>query len=194
MPIFRAFPRVGMPPHYDSWEDYESRIRFMVDSGVMGDHTYLWYDVRVHPGFGTVEIRATDAQTRVEHSLALAALVQAMVKELAEGFEAGRELAVYPYEMLDENRWLAARHGLDGDLVDLPESRRVPTRELARRLYDRLRPHAVQLGSADELDGILDLLQRGNGAARQLVVYEANHDLDEVMRELAAATLPDAAA
>jgi len=191
MPIFRAFPRVGMPPHYDSWEDYEGRIRFMVDSGVMDDHTYLWYDVRVHPGFGTVEVRAMDAQTRVEHSLALAALVQAMVKELAEHYEAGHKLSIYPYEMLDENRWLAARHGLDGELVDLPESRRVPTRELARRLYDRLRPHAEELGSARELEGVLDLLEGGNGAARQLVVYEANRDLEEVVREIVAATVPE---
>ena len=87
---------------------------------VIEDYTYLWYDVRPHPNFGTVEIRVMDSQTRVEHTLALAALVQAMVKELGEHFEAGKQLSRYPYEMLDENKWLAARHGLDGELVDLP--------------------------------------------------------------------------
>src|SRR3954462_1073773 len=81
MPIFRAFPRVGIPPAYRGWDDYEKRIGFMVESGVMEDYTYLWYDVRPHPNFGTVEIRACDAQTRVEHTVALAALIQAMVKE-----------------------------------------------------------------------------------------------------------------
>src|SRR5205823_3749238 len=81
-PIFRAFPRVGIPPAYTDWEDYQRRIGFMVDSGVMEDYTYLWYDVRPHPNFGTVEIRACDAQTRVEHTVALTALIQAMVKEL----------------------------------------------------------------------------------------------------------------
>ena len=69
MPIFRAFPRVGIPPYYDGWDDYERRIAFMVDAGVMEDYTWLWYDVRPHPNFGTVEIRAMDAQTHVEHTL-----------------------------------------------------------------------------------------------------------------------------
>jgi glutamate---cysteine ligase / carboxylate-amine ligase len=189
MPVFRAFPRVGIPPRYDDWADYERRIGFMVDAGVMEDYTWLWYDVRPHPNLGTVEIRAMDAQTRVEHTLGLAALIQAMVKELAEHWEAGRRLAHYPHEMLDENQWLAARHGLDGELVDLPERRPVPTRQLARRLYDRLREHAQDLGSAAELEGVLDLLERGNGAQRQRVVYEANRDYAEVMREIVAATV-----
>ena len=91
--------------------------------------------------------------------------------------------------MLDENKWLAARHGLDGELVDLPQRRpRAPRRTLARRLLDRLREHAQDLGSTAELEGIEDLLERGNGAARQLVVYEANHDLREVVAEIVAAT------
>src|SRR5437763_2845182 len=183
-PIFRAFPRVGIPPAYRDWDHYEREIQFMVDSGVMEDYTYLWYDVRPHPKFGTIEIRAMDSQTRVEHALALAALIQAMVKELAEHYEAGEHLTEYPCQMLDENKWLAARHGLDGELVDLPDSDRVSSRALAKRLVDRLRGHAEDLGSAGELDGIDDLLQRGNGAARQIVVYEANHDLREVVREI----------
>src|SRR4051794_28004804 len=118
-PIFRAFPRVGIPPAYRDWDHYEREIRFMVESGVMEDYTYLWYDVRPHPKFGTIEIRACDSQTRVEHSLALTALIQAMVKELAEHYEAGEQLTDYPWQMLDENKWLAARHGLDGEIVDL---------------------------------------------------------------------------
>ena len=189
-PIFRAFPRVGIPPAYDGWAGYQREIAFMVDSGVMEDYTYLWYDVRPHPRFGTVEIRACDAQTRVEHTLALAALIQAMVKELCEHFDSGEPLGSYPWQMLDENKWLAARHGLDGELVDLPSSDRVSTKALARRLLERLRPHAEDLGSAAELDGITDLLERGNGASRQVVVYEANHDLREVMHEIVDATAP----
>jgi carboxylate-amine ligase len=187
-PIFRAFPRVGIPPAYRDWEDYKSQIAFMVESGVMEDYTYLWYDVRPHPEFGTVEIRACDSQTRVEHTLALAALIQAMVKELAEHFDAGAKLGDYPWQMLDENKWLAARHGLEGEIVDLPSSDRVGTKDLARRLLDRLRGHAEDLGSAADLDGIDDLLARGNGATRQTVVYEANHDLREVMHEIVEAS------
>jgi carboxylate-amine ligase len=188
--IFRAFPRVGIPPHYDDWADYERRIEFMIEAGVIEDYTYLWHDVRPHPNFGTVEIRVMDCQTHVEHSLGIAALIQGLVRELAEHFNDGKALARYPYEMLDENRWLAARHGLDGELVDLPSPERVPTRALARRLLDRVREHCADLGSLSELEAVEDLLARGNGAARQVVVYEANHDLREVMAEIVAATNP----
>ena len=188
MPIFRAFPRIGIPPVYENWDDYERRIEFMVGSGVIEDYTFLWYDVRPHPNLGTIEVRAMDAQTRVEHTLALAALIQAMVRELSDHFESGQQLSTYPYEMLDENKWLAARHGLDGELVDLPGTDRVPSKVLAHRLYERLRDHAQDLGSADELEGIIDILERGNGAARQRVVYEANHDFSEVVREIVDAT------
>jgi glutamate---cysteine ligase / carboxylate-amine ligase len=189
-PIFRAFPRVGIPPTYKDWADYEQRIEFMIKAGVIEDYTYLWHDVRPHPNFGTVEVRVMDSQTHVEHSLGLAALVQALVRELSEHFESGGQLESYPFEMLDENKWLAARHGLEGELVDLPSSDRVATRELARRLLDRMREHATDLGSVDELAAIEDMLDRGNGAGRQMVVYEANHDLQEVMAEIVAATLP----
>ena len=187
-PIFRQFPRVGIPPAWNDWADYEREINFMVDSGVMEDYTYLWYDVRPHPNLGTVEVRVCDSQTRIEHTLGLAALVQAMVRELAEHYDSGGTLAAYPWQMLDENKWLAARHGLDGELVDLPSSERVATKVLARRLVDRLRDHATDLGSAGELEAIEDLIERGNGAARQIVVYEANHDLREVMAEIVEAT------
>lgn len=188
-PIFRAFPRVGIPPTYKDWEDYERRIDFMVRSRVIEDYTYLWHDVRPHPMFGTVEIRVMDSQTHVEHTLGLAALVQGLVRELADHFDAGKRLSRYPFEMLDENKWLAARHGLDGELVDLPRLDRVPARSLARRLLDRIRDHCRDLGSVTDLEAVEDLLERGNGAARQVVVYEANHDLHEVMAEIVAATV-----
>jgi glutamate---cysteine ligase / carboxylate-amine ligase len=187
-PIFRAFPRVGIPPTYRDWHDYTQRIEFMVKARVIEDYTYLWFDVRPHPNFGTVEVRVMDSQTRVEHTLGLAALVQGLVKELCEHHEAGKRLSRYPYEMLDENKWLSARHGLEGELVDLPGSNRVSTRALAYRLLDRMRPHCEELGSAGELEHVVDLLERGNGAARQVVVYEANHDIREVMGEIVAAS------
>jgi carboxylate-amine ligase len=187
-PIFRAFPRVGMPPAYGDWADYQRQVEFMVASGVMEDYTYLWYDVRPHPNLGTVEIRCCDSQTRLEHTIALTALIQAMVHELAAHYEDGSQLAEYPWQMLDENKWLAARHGLEGEIVDLPSSERVSTKALSRRLLDRLTPHAQELGSEDAFGGIRDLLERGNGASRQIVVYEANNDLGEVMAEIIAAT------
>jgi carboxylate-amine ligase len=187
-PIFRAFPRVGVPPTFADWADYERRIDFMVRAGVIEDYTWLWYDVRPHPQFGTVEIRAMDSQTRLEHTVAITALVQSMVKELAEHYDEHQRFTDYPWEMLDENKWLAARHGLDGELVDLPSNERVAAKALARRLLDRLREHAQDLGCEHELEGIEDLLARGNGASRQLLVWEANHDLREVVAEIVEAT------
>ena len=192
-PIFRAFPRVGIPPRYDDFEDWSKRIEFMTQSKVIRDYTYLWYDVRPHPNFGTVEIRVMDSQTRVEHTLGLAAMVQAMVKELAEHFDAGKTLSRYPYEMLDENKWLAARHGIDGTLVDLPSTDRVSVPDLTRRLIERLNPHADDLGCCDELECVEDILEDGNGASRQAVVYAANHDLREVVHEIVDATAPEPA-
>src|SRR5579864_3032855 len=103
-PIFRAFPRVGIPPRYRDWEDYDKRIDFMIQSRVIEDYTYLWHDVRPHPMFGTVEVRVMDSQTHVEHTLGLAAMVQGLVKELSEHFDAGNRLSRYPFEMLDENK------------------------------------------------------------------------------------------
>jgi glutamate---cysteine ligase / carboxylate-amine ligase len=192
-PIFRAFPRVGIPPRYEDFDDWSRRMEFMVESKVIRDYTYQWYDVRPHPNFGTVEIRAMDSQTRVEHTLGFAALIQAMVKELAEHYEAGNQLSRYPYEMLDENKWLAARHGLDGDLVDLPKRDRVPVPELARRVMDRVRPHAEELDSAQDFDALEDILENGTGATRQRKVYDTNHDLREVVREMVDATVPEPA-
>jgi carboxylate-amine ligase len=116
-----------------------------------------------------------------------------MVKELCEHYDSGEQLSRYPYEMLDENKWLAARHGLGAYLVDLPGVERVPVPELTRRVLERLRPHAEELGSLEDFDCIEDILDRGNGATRQKVVYEANHDLSEVVREILDATVPEPA-
>ena len=97
VPIFRSFPRVGIPPYFADWADYEHRIEFMVSSGLIADYTYLWYDVRPHPRLGTVEIRAMDAQTRVEHTIAIAALIQCLVRELVEELQRGTNVGRPPH-------------------------------------------------------------------------------------------------
>lgn len=188
-PIFRAFPRIGVPIAYGSWDRYEREVEFMMRSGVMSDPTYVWHDVRPQPKFGTVEVRVCDGQTRVDHTLALAALIQAMVHELAAHHDEGTALGDYPWQVLDENKYLAAIHGLEGELVDLPSSDRVATRELARRLLDRLREHAQQLGSEDAFDCIADIIERGTGADRQVLIYDTNRDLREVMAEIVTTTV-----
>ena len=188
-PIFRQFPRVGIPPHYVDWDDYARARRFMIDSGVLDDPTFLWYDVRPHPQLGTVEVRVCDSQTRLEHTVALAALVQAMVKELVRALRS--RTAPVDVSMADARREQVAGRAprpRTASSSTCPGSDRVATKALARRLVDRLREHAQDLGSADELDGIEDLMRHGNGAERQVVVYEANHDLREVMAEIVEAT------
>ena len=187
-PLFRLLPRVGIPQRFDSWSDYQSRIEFMVEAGAVPDYTYLWWDVRPHPRLGTVEIRSCDAQTRLEHTLALAALIQAMCKELAEHHVAGFELGTYPHELLEENKWLAARYGMEAELIDLPQRSRVGAAELARRLVERLRPHARELGSERELEAIVELVEGGTGAQRQLAEWRASRDMRELVRKLVQAT------
>jgi carboxylate-amine ligase len=188
VPIFRAFPRVGLPPFFAGWEDFSRRVQAMSDSGLIEDYTYLWYDVRPHPRLGTVEIRAMDSQTRVEHTAALSALVVSLVKVLVEAFHEDREQREPPWEILDENRWLAARHGLEAELLDHTSGRRHGVRELTESLLARLQPTARELGCERELAAIDDLLRAGNGALRQQMVYEANHDLRELMAEIVATT------
>ena len=188
VPIFRAFPRVGLPPHFEGWADFERRVETLTESGAIDDYTFLWYDVRPHPRLGTVEIRAMDSQTRVEHTIALSALVVSLVKLLTEEFSHPAGLPDPPWEVLDENRWLAARHGLEAELVDHVSAGRVTARGLTESLLEELAPHAQELGCERELEGIGDLLRRGNGAMRQQMVFEANRDLRELMSEIVAAT------
>ena len=190
VPIFRAFPRVGLPPRFASWDDFAARVEFLVSGGIIEDYTYLWYDVRPHPRLGTIEIRAMDSQTRLEHTLGLAALVVALVKRLAEGYTGGEAMVDPPWEVLDENRWLAARHGLEAELLDPAAGERRGVRESTAALLEELTPHAAELGCAEHLAGVEDLLRAGNGAHRQQVVFEANHDLHELVREIVEHTTP----
>ena len=161
----------------------------MVSSGVMEDYTYLWYDVRPHPNLGTVEIRVCDSQTRLEHTVALTALIQAMVHELAEHYDAGTRARAST-----RGRCSTRTSGSPPATASTARSSTCRptsasrTKALTKRLLERLTPHAQQLGGDDALDGIRDLLERGNGATRQIVVYEANEDLNEVMAEIVAAT------
>ena len=168
MPIFRQFPRVGMPPAYDDWKDFEERIGFMVDAKTIEDYTYLWYDVRPHPNFGTVEIRAMDGQTRVEHTLGAGGADPGDGQGAGRALRGGRAARRLPVrdarrEPLDRRPPRPRRR--DGRSARASSASR--RKALARRLYDRLREHAQDLGSADELEGIDDLLERGNGAHRQ---------------------------
>jgi glutamate---cysteine ligase / carboxylate-amine ligase len=187
-PIFRAFPRVGIPPRYDDWTDYQRRIEFMTSCKVIRDYTYLWWDVRPHPNLGTVEVRVFDQQTKLEHTVALAAVVVCLVHRYAMGFVEGKALIEVPGELIDDNKVRAALRGLEGDLVDYRRGGAVPTRELAERLLEELGPHAAELGCDAELERTRDLISVGTGARRQLDLLEREGDLGVLVRHLCAET------
>jgi carboxylate-amine ligase len=188
--VFAAFPRSGPPPRFRDYADYAELVGQLEKTGCIADYTHIWWDIRLHPRWGTVEVRVCDAVTRVEHAVALAAYCQALVKLLCERYEAGEEIPTYHRILTTENKWLAARYGLEAPVMDLATGRRnrVPVAQLIRRTLRDIGPHARELGSDRELEGIRDILARGNGADRQLRVFNANRDIVEVVREIADAT------
>jgi carboxylate-amine ligase len=188
--VFAAFPRSGPPPRFNDYSDYAEVVGQLEKTGCIADYTHIWWDIRLHPRFGTIEVRVMDAVTRVEDTTALAAYVQGLVKYYSDAYEAGRELPSYHRILTTENKWLAARYGLEAPVMDLITGRRnrVPVAQLVRRALREIEPHARELGSDRELEGISDILNRGNGADRQLRVFNANRDIAEVVSEIADAT------
>ena len=162
--VFSAFPRSGPPPRFRDYADYASVVGQLERSGCIADYTHIWWDIRLHPRLGTIEIRICDAVTRVEDAVAIAAYCQALVKQLCEQHEAGEEIPSYHRILTSENKWLAARYGLEAPVMDLASAsrNRVPVARLIRRTVKELRPHARELGSERELEGVLAILGRGS--------------------------------
>ena len=189
-PIFAAFPRSGPPPRFRDYEEFAAVVGHLEKTGCIADYTHIWWDVRLHPRLGTVEIRICDAVTAVDHAVALTAYCQALVKDLCERYDSGEGIPTFHRILTTENKWLGARYGLEAPLIDLETGRRnrIPVAQLVRRTLRRLEPHARELGSERELEGIREILRRGNGADRQLRTYNANRDVVEVVREIADTT------
>jgi carboxylate-amine ligase len=188
--VFAAFPRSGPPPRFHDYADYAEVVGQLEKTGCIADYTHIWWDIRLHPRYGTVEVRICDAVSRLEDAVALAAFCQALVKLYSERFDAGEEIPSYHRILTSENKWLAARYGLEAPVMDLATGRRnrVPVAQLVRRTLKEIAPHARELGADAELDGIREILARGNGADRQRRVWNANRDITEVVREIADAT------
>ena len=188
--VFSAFPRSGPPPRFRDYADYAEVVGQLEKSGCIADYTSIWWDIRLHPRLGTVEVRICDAVTRVEDAVAIAAYCQAVVKLLCERHEAGEEIPSYHRILTSENKWLAARYGLEAPVMDLGSGRRnrVPVSRLVRRTVAEIEPHARELSCERELEGILEILARGSSADRQLRIYNTNRDIVEVAREIADAT------
>jgi carboxylate-amine ligase len=188
--VFAAFPRSGPPPRFRDYADYAAVVGQLEKTGCIADYTHIWWDIRLHPRLGTIEIRICDATTRLEDVVALTAYCQALVKHYCERYERGDEIPSYHRILTTENKWLAARYGLEAPVMDLSTGKRnrVPVSQLIRRTLKEIEPHARELGSERELEGIGEILSRGNGSDRQLRVFNANRDIVEVAREIADAT------
>ncbi|CAN5417826.1 carboxylate-amine ligase [soil metagenome] len=182
--IFERLPHTGMPEAFVSLAEYDDYIDLLVSTGCIEDATKIWWDVRLHPSFDTIEFRICDAQSRVDDTIALAALMQAIVARLQQLRREGKSFPVYARRLLEENRWRAARFGLDGEHVDFERRAARPERDLIHEVLDFAAPAAAELGSSGELKQIERILREGTGADRQLAVWEQSHDLKLVVDHL----------
>jgi carboxylate-amine ligase len=188
--VFAAFPRSGPPPRFRDYADYAEVVGQLERTGCIADYTHIWWDIRLHPRLGTIEIRICDAVTRLDDVVAITAFCQALVKHYSERFDTGEEIPSFHRILTTENKWLAARYGLEAPVMDLHTGRRnrMPVAQAIRRTLRQVEPHARELGSEAELAGIEHILRRGNGADAQLRVFNANRDIVEVVREIAGQT------
>lgn len=165
-------PRSGIPPAFASWQGYTEFVAWGARGGVIRDPSYHWWDLRLNTLHGTIEIRAADSQTRVDHAAGIAALCQSLAAALVDRHDAGDPLPVHDTQRISENRWRAVRDGIGGELVDLDTGSPVATRERLRDLLGELEPYAVSLGCERELGYALDLVT-ANGAVRQRAIAAA---------------------
>ena len=188
--VFAAFPRSGPPPRFRDYADYAEVVGQLESTGVIADYTHIWWDIRLHPRLGTIEIRICDAVTSLDDVIALTAYCQALVKHYSELYESGKEIPSFHRILTSENKWLAARYGLEAPVMDLQTGKRnrLPVAHAIRRTLKVLVPHARELGSESELSGIDEVVRRGNSADRQLRTFNANRDVVEVVRDIAEVT------
>jgi glutamate---cysteine ligase / carboxylate-amine ligase len=172
--VFDAMPRSGIPPAFASFEEFEQLVDRGVRTGSWDDYTFIWWDLRPHPRLGTIEIRICDAQTRLESTAVIVALVQSLVATLAERYDREGSLPIEPRPLIEENKWRAARFGLEATLVDLERDEERPARSALRALAELATPAARRLGCADELALLDALLERGDGASEQRTAYDSS--------------------
>ena len=187
--VFEPFPRAGLPPAFASYEEFELLVDRGIKTNSFEDYTYIWWDLRPHPRLGTIEIRICDAQTRIESVAAITALIQSLVATMAAAFDHGEPPAGEQITLIAENKWRAARDGLDAKLIDLAHDTERSAREAVRDLVERSRPAAEELGCAAELGLVAGILERGTGADEQLAIYEESESLLAVAESLAAETV-----
>jgi glutamate---cysteine ligase / carboxylate-amine ligase len=186
--VFRRFPRTGIPDHFNSWSEYEDYINLLVKLHCIDNAKKIWWDVRPHPTFGTLEFRICDVVTRVDEAVAIAALIQAIVVKLHRLYTKNMGFRMYPRALIEENKWRAARWGLEGKLIDFGKQAEVPMRDLAIELLVFTDDVVDDLGSREALEPLHRILREGTSAERQLRVFKETGDLKAVVRHLVAET------
>jgi carboxylate-amine ligase len=182
--VFERFPRTGIPDAFESLSEYEDYCKLLVKTGCIDNAKKIWWDIRLHPFFDTLELRVCDAQSRVDDTLAIAALIQAIVCRLHKLLHQNITFRVYRRRLLDENRWRAARYGIDGKLIDFGKQTEVETRSLIHELLDFIAPEIDELGSHREMAHIERILREGTGADRQLATFAATNSMNAVVDKI----------
>jgi carboxylate-amine ligase len=186
--IFKRFPRTGIPGHFETYGNFVSFVDLLIKTGCIDNAKKIWWDVRCHPFFDTVEIRICDMTTRVDDTVAIAALVQAVMGKLYLLYRRNQAWREYSHMLIEENKWRAVRYGLDGHLIDFGKREKVPTRVLIEELLDFCSEAADIFHSQDELDRIRQICVDGSSADRQLRVFKETGSLKAVVDDLASET------
>jgi len=186
--VFERFPRTGIPDAFESLSEYEDFCKLLVKTGCIDNPKKIWWDIRLHPFFDTLEVRVCDAQSRVEDTLAIAALIQAIIAKLHKLLWQNITFRVYRRRLLDENRWRAARYGIDGKLIDFGRETEVEMRSLLGELLEFISTEVNELGSEREMAHIERIMREGTGADRQLNKFAETHDMKAVVDQIVAET------
>jgi carboxylate-amine ligase len=179
--VFDKFPRTNIPDTFASWADYESFVNLLIRTNCIDNAKKIWWDVRPHPFFPTIEVRICDLPMRVDETLAIAALIQATAVKLYRLHARNQGWRQYSRALIMENKWRASRYGLDGSLIDFGREQEVDERELLAEYLDFVDDVVDELGSRREIDNIRWIMEQGTGADRQLEVFERTNDLRSVV-------------
>lgn len=179
--VFERFPRTNIPDLYSSWSEFENYVNLLIHTKCIDNAKKIWWDIRPHPFFPTLEFRVCDVPMRVEETIAIAAMCQAVIAKLWRLHEKNQTFRHYSRALIMENKWRAARYGLDGKLIDFGKQTEVDTRSLIEELLDFVRDVVDELGSAKELEYIQTILKEGTGADRQLRVFAETGSLERVV-------------
>jgi carboxylate-amine ligase len=179
--VFDKFPRTNIPDYFPSWGEYENFIKLLIKTNCIDNAKKIWWDIRPHPFFNTLEFRICDIPMRVDETIALAALIQATVAKLYKLHAANTGFRLYRRALVMENKWRASRYGLEGKLVDFGKQEEVPARDLILEYLEFVDDVVDELDSREELNYIHEILEMGTGADRQLRVFEKTGDLKKVV-------------